>query len=65
MSKLRDPFDLDKGFPSAYYGPYTNLKETENALDKDGMMHFTQEQVDAINLYRRTQKFDATTGMYN
>lgn len=41
------------------------MKETENALDKDGLMHFTPEQVDTINLYRRTQKYDASVAAYN
>jgi hypothetical protein len=46
-----DNFDLDNTIGNRKFGPYTNF--SGDPRDKEGLMHFTKDQVDAINMFLR------------
>jgi len=44
------------------FGPYTNIPK--DARDAEGVMHFTKDQIEVINLWRRTLKFSEDNKKY-
>jgi hypothetical protein len=46
---------LNKTASHTIFGPYTNF--SGDPRDQEGLMHFTKEQVEAINMFRRVQSY--------